>query len=229
MQAASGSSARPFRAPPPGDPRPAAGALDVWLADLRSLAEDRRELLTPAERARAQRFVRERDRVRWMHARAILRGLLGRYLQQDPHTLRFAAGAHGKPELAEDPARLCFNLSHSGDLALYAFSPDGELGVDVEVARRPLDELALAARALGPSETERLALLEPPLRAQEFLRAWVRHEAALKWSGTGIGGADTIAGASAPWIAELEVGPRAAAAVAAGREPRELRCWSWQS
>ena len=46
---------------------------------------------------------------------------------------------------AAGPA-LCFNLSHSGASALYAFAADGPVGVDVEVARRPLDAVALAAR-----------------------------------------------------------------------------------
>ena len=74
-------------------------------------------------------------------------------------------------------------------------SPEaGPVGVDVEVPRRAIDEVALAARAFGPAEARRLEGLDPAVRAQEFLRAWVRHEAQLKCRGTGIGGAP--AGAS---------------------------------
>jgi 4'-phosphopantetheinyl transferase len=218
--------------------------VDVWLADLSTVAEDLQELLAPEERARADRFAAVRHRLMWSRAHGVLRQLLGRYLARDPHTLRFTTGAHGKPALLDDPprspatpqrmaatpARLSFNLSHSGHLALYAFSTIAHVGVDVELARRPIDELGVAARAFGAAEARRLGELDPAIREREFLRAWVRHEAELKCRGTGIGGAGA-AGTSGrgPWIAELEVGPRAAGAVALECPPRELRCWDWRA
>jgi hypothetical protein len=55
----------------------------------------------------------------------------------------------------------------------------------------------------------------------------VRHEAELKCRGTGIGGATAERGGWAPWIAELDVAPRAAGAVALERAPGELCCWDW--
>jgi 4'-phosphopantetheinyl transferase len=139
--------------------------------------------------------------------------------------LRIEAGANGKPELVGDfrgPA-ISFNLSHSGEIALYAFTRAGPVGVDVEVARRPIDSLALARRAFGRDEADRLAQLDPESRELEFLRAWVRHEAAVKLLGTGIGGKP--AAGFGPWFADLEIGARAAAAVALAAPPSELRCW----
>jgi 4'-phosphopantetheinyl transferase len=213
----------------------------VWRADLAAVADEVCGLLCGEERARAERMLNERARQLWMRSRGLLRALLGGYLQQDPRTLRLATGAHGKPALLESwpaatatadlaapsAAPLSFNLSHSGHLALYAFTTAGPIGVDVEVARRPIDAVGIARRAFGAAEAERLAGLEPKAREQEFLRAWVRREAELKCMGTGIGGAEAPAGGRAAWIAELEMGPRAAAAVAAGGRPRELRCWNW--
>ena len=79
----------------------------------------------------------------------------------------------GAPPAEQMTARLRFNMSHSQRLALYAFAVPGPVGVDVQVARRAIDEIALAARAFGPAESRRLESLEPVLRAQEFLRAWV--------------------------------------------------------
>jgi len=215
----------------------------VWRADLAAVTDDLAKLLSPEERARAKRFPREHDRQLWTRAHGVLRALLGRYLERDPRTLQFAAGAHGKPALLDDPpgptatpssagagsGRLSFNLSHSGQLALYAFTETGAVGVDVEVARRPFDVVALAARAFGPAEARRLGELGPALRAMEFLRAWVRHEAKLKCRGTGIGGAGSPAGGREPWSARLEAGAGAAAAVALEHAPRELRCWDWQA
>jgi 4'-phosphopantetheinyl transferase len=178
-----------------------------------------------------------------MRSRGVLRALLGGYLQKDPRTLRFTISAHGKPVLREDAAgssappvsvsarhaRISFNLSHSGQLALYAFIETGSVGVDVEVAGRRVDEVAIAARVLGLTEARRLEGLDQPIREREFLRAWVRDEAVLKCRGTGIGGADGAPSGGAPWVAELDVGARAAAAVALERPPHDLRCWDWHS
>ncbi len=202
-----------------------------------TVADELGALLCEEERARAGRLVSERDRRLWTRSRGVLRALLGRYLQRDPTALRFASGAHGKPALIDATAgsaagssfgakisRLSFNLSHSGQLALFAITETGPVGVDVEVARRPIDELAIAARTFGPEEARRLERLDPASREREFLRAWVRHEAELKCRGTGL--PPSCEGASELWIAELDVGATAAAAVAVER-PARLHCWDW--
>jgi 4'-phosphopantetheinyl transferase len=214
--------------PGPADPRGAEGVVHVWRVRLTAVADDLVELLCDEERARAERLAGARERQLWARSRGVLRALLSRYSQRDPSALRFAAAEHGKPELA-DGAGLCFNLSHSGGLGLYAFTVGCAVGVDVELAPRRIDEAALAARAFGPAEGRRLAGLDPAARRREFLRLWVRHEAELKCLGGGFAGtpADRTAG-ERPWIAELALDGEAAGAVAASAPPRELRCWDWQ-
>jgi 4'-phosphopantetheinyl transferase len=243
----------------PRHPRLAEDAVHVWRADLDAVGEHLLVLLSPEEHARAARLLSERKRQLWARAHSVLRELLGRTLERDPHTLRFVTNPHGKPALRDDPSgssssaadaaertpagprRLHFNMSHSGGLALYALSTAGEVGVDVEVAGRPLDVLAVAARAFGPAEARRLQQLDPLTREQELLLAWVRHEAELKCRGTGIiggAGAEGADGAEGTmgekvemeekvWIAELDMGSHAAAAVAVERPPGELCCWEW--
>jgi 4'-phosphopantetheinyl transferase len=211
------------------------GTVHVWRADLTAVADELDALLCDEERARAGLIVNERDGERWRRSRGLLRALVGRYVQRDPRSLRFTTGEHGKPALvrgADESARspeLSFNMSHSGQLALYAFSASAAVGVDVELTRRPIDEVAIAARALGTAEARRLQALAPEIRRQEFLRAWTRHEAELKCLGVGIGisGADDAIAGRRPWVAQLDVSPDAAAAVAAERAARELRCWDW--
>jgi 4'-phosphopantetheinyl transferase len=238
-----GAPPHPWELPPPDQPL-APGAVHVWRADLETVPEQLTQLLSPDERERAARFAHERDGRLWGRSRALLRELLGRYLQVDGGSLRFAAGAHGKPALPADPPaspglsesgppdrpRLEFNLSHSAAIALYGFTKAGPLGVDVELTRHSIDVIALAARTFGPDEAERLRRVKSERREQEFRRAWVRHEAALKCLGTGIGAAPAAeAGGRSPWIAELEMGTRAAAAVALTAAPSELRCWEWRA
>jgi 4'-phosphopantetheinyl transferase len=185
----------------------------------------------------------KRDGELWRRSRGLLRALLGRYLQRDPSSLRFTTGEHGKPSLLRDAdempssshrvaataARLSFNTSHSGQWVLYAFSAAGAVGVDVEMARRAVDEVAIAARMLGTTAAERLGELDPASRQREFLRMWARHEAELKCLGVGIGGRSAERAERRPWVVELELAPDAGAAVAAERQARELLCWHWQA
>jgi 4'-phosphopantetheinyl transferase len=224
-------------APGPARPQLREGEVHVWRAELGTVGDQPAELLCDEEQERAARLLRARDRQLWTRGRGVLRRLLGGYLASDPRTLRFATEAHGKPSLIGH-AQLSFNLSHSGGLALYAFTTVGPVGVDIELARRPIDAVALAARAFGPGEAARLAALDPATRSRELLRAWTRHEAALKRLGVGIrGGIRDDAGrggdcgargdAPEPWIAELDIGPQGAAAVAVEPRPRVLRCWDW--
>lgn len=232
-------------APGPSYPLLAERAVHVWRADLGAVPEELGALLDGDERARAARFASARDAARWRRSHGLLRTLLGRYLQLEPASLRFSDGEHGKPALAVDrnltavhapreppeastASGVSFNMSHSAQLALYAFSAAVAVGVDVEVARRrAIDEVAVAARILGDREAQRLQALDPASRKREFLRAWTRHEATLKYLGVGIGGSDSAPAEHAPWIVDLEMGRNAAGAVAAEQAPLELRCWDW--
>jgi 4'-phosphopantetheinyl transferase len=211
----------------------AAGAAEVWLADLNAVTDELCKLLDPEESARAARFANARHGVLWARAHGLLRLLLGGHLGTDPRLLRFTAGAHGKPALEGEQGEgvgegVSFNLSHSAHLALLAFASGSEVGVDIELAHRPVDVLGVARRMFGAGEAQRLAGLQPPLREREFLRGWVRHEAALKYHGSGLGGPDSEPAVEQPWIAEMDVGPDAAGALALARAPGELRLWEWR-
>jgi 4'-phosphopantetheinyl transferase len=217
-----------------------AGAIHAWIADLDTAADPRLlGLLSADERARAAQMLSVRVGRRWSRSRAMLRVLVGAYLDTDPRALRLRADARGRPLIGgprltgsgarEQPsgrAQPWFNVSHSGSVALYAFAADGSVGVDVELARRQPHTLALATRAFGGRASSRLATLDPSARDREFLRMWARHEAMLKCVGGGIG-ADLPNQIRDPWVAELDVGKGAAAAVAAEHRPRELRRLLW--
>ncbi len=203
----------------PGD-APPGPVVHVWRADLDAVPDELVDLLSPEERARATRIVREPARARWASSRGVLRALLGRYLERPPGALRFQTGPHGKPALPEGEL-LSFNVSHSAGLALYVLARGAPVGVDVELLapRTPRDEVALAERVLGPDAAQRLRALPPSARHREFLRQWVRHEAALKCLGIGL--LDEAAPTSSLAVIDLDVGPHAAAALAVQAAPPE--------
>jgi 4'-phosphopantetheinyl transferase len=141
--------------------------------------------LSPAELARASRFLRERDRRRFLAARCALRQRLAQHLGLAAGTLRFVLGPEGKPALADGPG--ChFNLSHSEDLALVAISERCEIGVDIEVLR-PVDGAESLARShFTAAEFDAFMALDEAARDEAFLRIWTRKEACLKALGTGL-------------------------------------------
>jgi 4'-phosphopantetheinyl transferase len=220
--------------PGPSEPGLGDGVIHVWRVQLSDVSDDMCDLLCSNERMRASRMADPRNRVAWARGRGVLRALLGGYLHADGATLSFLAGAHGKPALAPmsgahpNATQLSFNLSHSGEVALYAFAKGMAIGVDVELGRQPTNVVALANRVLGAAEAQRLKALDPDDRQREFLRSWVRYEAMLKCLGLGIGGAAAEQHAYVPWVAELDVDIDGAhAALAAETPPHELRHWSW--
>jgi 4'-phosphopantetheinyl transferase len=209
----------------------------VWRADLAAAGNGLPDLLAPVEVARARRIMGERAAERWARSRAVLRLLLGSYLEQDPRAVELAVDPGGKPRLAStgaavsppsDPRMgLRFSVSHSAQLALYAFSSAGAVGIDVEVLsgrRRPLS--ALAARAFSEADARRVAAAAPGEREREFLAHWTRREAVQKWAAPQLGGG-VESSYGAPWTIELAVGPLARATLAADGKPHLLSCWSW--
>jgi 4'-phosphopantetheinyl transferase len=163
----------------------------VWRASLAIDAAILRQLegtLRDDERARAKRFIVERDRNHFVAARGMLRSLLGRYLECAPESVEFAYGPHGKPVLANsgDPHPLCFNLSHSHGLVLIGVAHKREIGVDVELIRPEVAGEEIARRYFSEKEFEELCALPSELRAERFFLCWTQKEAYIKAKGDGL-------------------------------------------
>jgi 4'-phosphopantetheinyl transferase len=145
-------------------------------------------LLSEAERQRASRFAFDRDRRRFIVARAHLRGLLAARLGTRPESVELAYGPRGKPELSRRFAdsELRFNVSHSEDVAVFAFALRREIGVDVEAVRAIPDADDIAARFFSRRENEAYRALHRRDRALGFFNCWTRKEAFIKARGDGL-------------------------------------------
>lgn len=144
-----------------------------------------RAVLSPDERARADRFVHDGDRRRFVMARARLRELIGERLGVAPQSVQFGYGAYGKPSLATLHHDIRFNIAHSEDLAVYAFASGVELGVDVE-RLRVIDDAARLVARFSPRERRAYESLPPGDRPVGFLNCWTRKEAFIKATGQGL-------------------------------------------
>lgn len=147
------------------------------------------ELLNPEERSRADRFRVPKAQEGYVRTRGALRLLLGRYLNRDPRNIALETNGHGKPRLAGsgDGEGLVFNISHSEDRALLAFTRDTALGVDLESVRPRHDLEGLSKMCLAEAERMRWEESGPEARLPEFIRLWVCKEAFVKAVGRGIG------------------------------------------
>jgi 4'-phosphopantetheinyl transferase len=183
----------------PADPRLANSEVHVWAASLAVSPEVLRELsrnLAPDEMARAAKFRFELHRNRYIAGRGILRRILARYTSIDPAELAFDYSSNGKPTLrmaaalrtAPGSAPLHFNLAHSEDLAAFAITSAGPVGVDVEQVRQLKDMDHLVARFFSARENERFQQLAAINKPSAFFNLWTRKEALLKATGAGIAG-----------------------------------------
>ena len=164
------------------------GEIHVWLASL-TVPEKRlaalAATLTVDEQERAARFRFPEHRDRFIAARGGLRELLGAYLGDPAAALRFHQGARGKPALAGEATGLHFNLSHSGDRALYAVARR-EAGVDLEAMDRRVDEAAVAERVCTAREWTAFQALSAECVRDAFFACWTRKEAVAKAIGEGL-------------------------------------------
>lgn len=157
----------------------------VFLFRLDETLPDAIELLDDVERARANRFVFEQDQRRFVTAHAWVRIVLARCLDRAADSLRFTAGARGKPRLVDTAVDLRFNLSHSGERALLAVACGREVGIDIE-KHRSVEIGDLARRFFAPSEWQALLALESSEQVPAFFNCWTRKEAFIKALGDGM-------------------------------------------
>lgn len=165
-------------------------AVHVWHAAWKGDDETSRvlwDILDEAERQRALRLRSDGDRKRFISTHGMFRIILSRYLGLEPDRIAFSFNQFGKPCLASE-SQMEFSMTHSGDLALFAFTTAGRIGVDVERIL-PLDDLdELEGRYLSKAERNVCANRPPLERLDAFYRFWTLKEAYLKMLGRGLTG-----------------------------------------
>jgi 4'-phosphopantetheinyl transferase len=136
---------------------------------------------------RMNRFRFERHRKLFVLARGLLRTILASYIQLPADRITFQYGPRGKPTLCpEFQADIDFNLAHSEDCVLYAFTRHCELGVDLELVRQMPEATSIAKQFFAESEYADLLSVAPEKQARAFYNCWTRKEAYVKANGQGL-------------------------------------------
>jgi 4'-phosphopantetheinyl transferase len=184
------------------DPEVLAAEVHLWHGDVgraESPAEPLDEdlaILSAQEQARARRFVRPADRVRFAAMHGETRRVLARYLGVEPAAIQFGRtpccrcgnAEHGPPRIDWPATDLTFNQSGSAGDWLLAVSRGRQVGADIEVPHQ-VNVSDLAGSCLTAAEKEYLDGRPEAERLSLFFRCWTRKEAVLKACGVGLAGA----------------------------------------
>lgn len=141
-------------------------------------------VLDAQERARADAYLRARDRRRFVVAHAAARSIVGEHVGVPADRVRWRIGRHGKPRVAGPGRGIEVNLSHSGGLCAVAVSPDRPVGVDIQHISPTLDVAAMARRYYSTAEVRFVLGGESAaVRSGRFTLLWARKEAVVKAAG----------------------------------------------
>ena len=145
-------------------------------------------LLCPQEKMRAAGFHFKRDRNRYVVGRGLLKKILAIYLKSAPGKIKIHYRTNGKPFLygAGNKEDVHFNLSHSDDCALYAFTRSDEIGVDIEKIQAFPEMLSIARSFFSERESTIINALPKNEQTIVFFKFWTRKEALTKLTGNSL-------------------------------------------
>ncbi len=176
---------------PPANLKLRDNEIHIWFSVLDRIILDLYKLfqtLSADERMRAGRFHCYEDKKWFILRHGILRMILGGYLGVQPSELHFYHGKNGKPAITETSGgeTIQFNLSHSNGVALFAFTRDHEIGVDIEYIRDISDMEQLVGRFFSAQENELFRSMPKSQKREAFFKGWTCKEAFVKAIGDGL-------------------------------------------
>jgi hypothetical protein len=155
---------------------------------------------------------------------------MGKYVNQNPKQLVIMHEDKGKPFLGTRQVE--FNMSHAVDQAIFAFSLDGDLGVDIEGRREIPEAGAIVKRLFSSREKWIFNMATANNKPDVFLKCWTRGEAVVKAVGYGFGervgtiSRRKVMNAGKTWRIESFIpAPGYIGAIAALNALRNIRCW----
>jgi len=163
------------------------GEIHLWTVSIDALKDQSvhlESLLSETEKKRVSFYKFEQTQLSYLVSQALLRKLLAAYLDEKPADVKMGVHKKGKPYLIHNH-QVYFNLSNSQNLCVYAFSCDGEVGIDIEKIRDLPDIDQLIEKNLTRRERNYL-VKDPASKLNWFFRFWTYKESYLKAIGEGM-------------------------------------------
>lgn len=162
--------------------------IDLWLTNL-NLSHDVinkfEGYLDKADTGQIKKLKFEYLKKRAIITKGLLRLLIGNYLNLNPAELVFAYNEFGKPFINDNLNELQFNISHSDDMAVFAFSRSGEIGADIEKVKVIDDMQGVMNICFTGYEKDWFNDINAESRVESFYKVWTIKEAFIKAIGRG--------------------------------------------
>lgn len=142
-----------------------------------------RSLLNSEELYKADRFYFQKDRNCFTIARAKLREILGEFTETSPSKINFKYNEFNKPFI---DSYIKFNISHSKDLIIFAFSSNNDIGIDIEFMKDNIKYKEIINRFFSENEIKEFLNVPEGLQKEAFFNGWSRKESYIKAVGKGL-------------------------------------------
>lgn len=149
-------------------------------------SDDLMKYLTTQEKQRFNSIIIPKIKQKFIIHRSLLRLQLSNIIKISPTEITIHNTQYGKPFLNNNNLGISFNLSHSENYAIYAFSLNNEVGIDIEEPRPHMNIFETASLVLAPCEIAQLKNLAPHEQGAAFLKLWTTKEAISKAMGQGL-------------------------------------------
>ena len=140
------------------------------------------------EVTRAAGFKKPVEARRYILRHAMVRAILGHYLDQEPAESQFIRATTGKPYL--DPKAnvqdIRFSLSHTDTMICLGISQKSEIGLDIVKIDPHYPFFETGQYLFSPDERRWIAQTAPEGRLLRFFRIWSLKEALLKATGSSV-------------------------------------------
>lgn len=141
--------------------------------------------LDETDTAQIQKLKFDYLRNRAVITKGLLRLLIGRYMNLNPGELEFSYNEFGKPFVYKDNNGIQFNISHSEDMAVFAFTRSTEIGVDIEKVKVIDDMAGVMNLCFTEYEKNWFKTINDDSRVETFYKIWTIKEAFIKAIGRG--------------------------------------------
>ena len=164
--------------------------IHIWSANLdqpESVAQKYYSVLSQQEKNQVDKYKIKELRYRYILSKGILRQLLADYLVCEYQEIEFEYNDFGKPGIAtsSNADDIRFNLSHSGNLAVFSFVKNKNIGIDVEQVQEIQDMDGVVNLCFSESEKEWFYRISPAEKKEIFYKIWTTKEAYIKAIGKG--------------------------------------------
>lgn len=161
--------------------------LHVWSVSLEpgeEFIENCKSFLSEGERSRIDWFTFPQVQKNYIISQGVLRSILAGYLNIEPLQVQLSKHVKGKPFVTNDSS-LFFNLSNSGKKAVFSFSRDNEVGIDLEMIRALPDLEELIQKNFSQKEIDYISKVSEE-KLKRFFLFWTIKESYLKAIGEGM-------------------------------------------